>query len=205
VTKELNLKELERKALTSYHQDGLIDIFASLYIIGFSVGIFLDYIWDFSFGVLIPGFLVVLVVPLWIAAKRKITMPRIGYVNFGTKGKSKITAIFVGLLVLGVAFFFAFTLYLESSWLGFILENGLIAIGIGALLLASLFGYATGIKRFYAYGIIAFTLFAIGYLFEIFFAYIVLALGLTLLSAGIAVLTSFIRRYPLKGDQSFAK
>ena len=103
------IKELERKVYTSQHQDGLIDIFASIYIIGFSIGILLDYIWDFSFGVLLPGILVVLVVPLWITAKRRITMPRIGYVNFGTRGKTKITAIFTGILVLGTAFFFAFT------------------------------------------------------------------------------------------------
>ena len=205
MTKEINLKEIEKKAYTSYHQDGLIDIFASVYIIGFSVGILLDYIWDFSFGVLIPGFLVVVVVPLWIAAKRKITMPRVGYVNFGTKGKSKITAIFVGILALGVAFFFAFALYIESSWLAFILENGMIVVAIGVFFICSLFGYATGIKRLYAYGIFAMALFAVGYLFEIFFAYIVLALGLTVLSAGIALLTSFIKKYPLKGDQSFAK
>jgi hypothetical protein len=198
------MKEIERKAYTSYHQDGLIDIFACVYIVGFSIGILLDYIWDFSFGVLIPGFLVVLVVPLWIAAKRKITVPRVGYVNFGTRGKSKMTAIFLGILVLGVAFFFAFSLYLESSWLRFIIDNGMIAIGIGALTVCSLFGYATGIKRLYAYGIVALALFAVGYFFEIFFAYIVFALGLIVLSAGIVLLVRFVRKYPLKGDQSLA-
>lgn len=204
MTKQLDMKEIERKAYTSYHQDGLIDIFACVYIVGFSIGILLDYIWDFSFGVLIPGFLVVLVVPLWIAAKRKITVPRVGYVNFGTRGKSKMTAIFLGILVLGVAFFFAFSLYLESSWLRFIIDNGMIAIGIGALTVCSLFGYATGIKRLYAYGIVALALFAVGYFFEIFFAYIVFALGLIVLSAGIVLLVRFVRKYPLKGDQSLA-
>jgi hypothetical protein len=198
------MKEIERKAYTSYHQDGLIDIFACVYIVGFSIGILLDYIWDFSFGVLIPGFLVVLVVPLWIAAKRKITVPRVGYVNFGTRGKSKMTAIFLGILVLGVAFFFAFSIYLESSWLRFIIDNGMIAIGIGALTVCSLFGYATGIKRLYAYGIVALALFAVGYFFEIFFAYIVFALGLIVLSARIVLLVRFVRKYPLKGDQSLA-
>lgn len=204
MTKQLDMKEIERKAYTSYHQDGLIDIFACVYIVGFSIGILLDYIWDFSFGVLIPGFLVVLVVPLWIAAKRKITVPRVGYVNFGTRGKSKMTAIFLGILVLGVAFFFAFSIYLESSWLRFIIDNGMIAIGIGALTVCSLFGYATGIKRLYAYGIVALALFAVGYFFEIFFAYIVFALGLIVLSARIVLLVRFVRKYPLKGDQSLA-
>jgi len=205
MTKQVDLKELERKAYTSYHQDGLIDIFASIYIIGFSIGILLDFNWDFSLGVLIPGILVVLVLPLWISAKRKITMPRIGYVNFGTRGKTKLTAIFVGLTVLGIAFFFAFALFVETSWLQVIIENGMIAVGLGALAVSALFGYATGIKRLYAYGIIALTLFAIGYFFNIFFAYIVFVLGLTVLSAGFALLIEFVRKYPLKGEHSFAK
>ena len=198
---QLDLKELQRKAYTSYHQDGLIDIFACIYIIGFSIGILLDYIWDFSLGVLLPGILVVLVVPLWITAKRKITMPRIGYVNFGTKGKTKITAIFTGILVLGTALFFAFSLFIESSWLKIIIENGMIAVGIGALLVSILFGYASGLRRLYAYGIIALTLFAIGYIFGIFFAYIIFVLGLTVLSGGAALLIRFTRKYPIKGDQ----
>lgn len=183
----------------------MIDIFASIYIIGFSIGILLDYIWDFSFGVLLPGILVVLVVPLWITAKRRITMPRIGYVNFGTRGKTKITAIFTGILVLGTAFFFAFTLYIESSWLHFIIENGMIAVGIGALLFSSVFGYATGIKRLYVYGMTALTLFTVGYLFEIFFAYIIFVLGLAVLSVGFALLILFVRKYPVKGDQPLVK
>jgi hypothetical protein len=205
VTQKLDLKELERKVFASYHQDGLIDIFACIYIIGFSIGILLDYLWDFSLGVLLPGILVVLVVPLWIKAKRKITMPRIGYVNFGTRGKTKITVIFAGILVLGTAFFFAFALYIESSWLQFIIENGMIEVGIGALLVSSLFGYATGVKRLYVYGMIALTLFTVGYFFEIFFAYIIFVLGLVVLSVGIALLIVFVRKYPAKGDQALAK
>lgn len=201
MTKELDLKELQRKAYTSYHQDGLIDIFTSIYIIGFSIGILLDYIWDFSLGVLIPGFLVVLVVPLWVTAKRKITMPRIGYVNFGTKGKAKISAIFIGILVLGVAFFFAFALFIESSWLNLIIENAMIAVGIGALIVGSLFGYASGLKRLYAYGIIALALFTAGYLLEVFFAYVIFVVGLTVVSWGAALLIRFVRKYPIKGDQ----
>ena len=205
MTKKLDLKELEKKAYTSYHRDGLLDIFASIYIIGFSIGILLDFIWDFSFGLLIPGFLVVLVVPLWITAKRKITVPRIGYVNFGTRNKKTISALFGGIFGLGIVVFFAFTLTTKPSWLDFVIENGMIVVGLVALAISVLFGYTTGIKRLHVYGTIAITLFAIGYIFEIFFAYIVLALGLTVLSAGIALLTSFIKKYPLKGDQSFAK
>ena len=105
--KEPNLKEIERKAYMSYHQDGLLDIFAGLYVLGFGLGIFVDLILDFGMGmILMPAVFVSLALPLWIAAKRRITMPRIGFVNFGIRGANKLTAIFIGTMVAGFAFRF---------------------------------------------------------------------------------------------------
>ncbi len=202
VAKEPNLKEIERKTYISYHQDGLLDIFASLYIVGFSIGILLDFIWDYSFGLFIPGFLVILVLPLWIAAKRKITMPRIGYVKFGTGGK-KVTIIFTGLMVVGAFFFLAFALLVKSSsWADFIFTNGLILVGIGGLTISFLFGYATGLKRLYAYGVLALALFVGGHFLSVFFAYLVLMLGVAVMLVGSYLLIQFVRKYPLKGEDS---
>ena len=132
-------------------------------------------------------------------------MPRIGYVNFGTRGKTKITTILIGLTVLGTAFLLAFALFVETSWLQFIIENGMIVVGLGALVVSVLFGYASGLKRLNVYGIIALILFVAGYLFDIFFAYVVFALGLTVLLAGSLLLIRFVRKYPLKGEQLLAK
>jgi len=44
LTKKPNLKEIQRKAYTSYHQDVLIDIFASVYITVFAAGILMDFL-----------------------------------------------------------------------------------------------------------------------------------------------------------------
>ena len=111
VNKEPNLKEIERKAYMSYHQDGLLDIFAGLYILGFGFGIFIDIVLDFGLGaIIIPGGFIALALPIWFAAKRKITMPRIGFVNFGIRGGNKLMAIFIGLAVLGLAFALVFPL-----------------------------------------------------------------------------------------------
>jgi hypothetical protein len=96
VTKEPNLKEIEKRAYMSYHQDGLLDIFAGLYILGFGLGIIMDVLWEFGFGVIMPAILIATVLPIWIEAKRKITMPRIGFVNFGTRGANKLTAFDCG-------------------------------------------------------------------------------------------------------------
>jgi hypothetical protein len=199
-----NLKEIQKKAYTSYHQDGLLDIFASAYILTFATGILMDFLWDFSFGVILPGFLLALILPMWIAAKRRITIPRIGFVKFGRQGSEKVTATLTGLTALGVAILFLFALFHAGSaqWLNVIIENGMIAIGFGALAVCLVFGYAMGLKRLYAYGIIALTFFVVGHIIGIFFAYVVIALGITVAATGVNLLVNFVRKYPLKGEKA---
>lgn len=208
MTEEPNLKEIERRAYMSYHQDGLLDIFAGLYILAFGLGIFATIIWDYSFGLIIPGGLIAVIIPVWISAKRKITIPRIGYVNFGIRGANKLTAIFIGMLVLGLGAFFAFTLV--SSQGGsmqlhdLIFENGMLIVGFGSLIVCVLFGYSIGLKRLYVYGIIAAIALVIGHLTGIFFAYILFALAIVVIVTGFAVLINFVKKYPLKGDKAIA-
>jgi hypothetical protein len=210
VNEEPNLKEIERRAYMSYHQDGLLDIFAGLYILGFGLGIFMDIIWDFGMGViLIPGGLIAVALPIWIAVKRKITMPRIGFVKFGPAGgTSKLMAIFIGLAVAGLGFFLVFTLATFQSgsrqWLDFIFQNGMLIVGFGSLAVCILFGYSMGLKRLYAYGLLAAVSLVIGHFLGIFFAYILFALGITVMVTGVAVLINFVRTYPLKGDKAIA-
>jgi hypothetical protein len=209
VTKEPNLKEIERRAYMSYHQDGLLDIFAGLYILGFGLGIYMDIIWEFGFGMIMPGILVAAVLPIWIAAKRKITMPRIGFVNFGIRGATKFTAFFIGLMVVGLGVFSVFTLATfqggSRQWLDLIFQNGMLIVGFGSLAVCFLFGYSMGLKRLYAYGLIAVIVLVIGHFMGIFFAYILLALGLMVMVMGIALLIGFVRKYPLQGDKAIAE
>jgi hypothetical protein len=209
MTDEPNLKEIERKAYISYHQDGLLDIFAGLYILGFGLGIFMQIIWNLSFGIIIPAILVTTVLPIWIAAKRKITMPRIGFVNFGTRGVNKLTAVFLGTMVAGLFAFFAFTFATSQSglrqWLDLIVQNGMLVVGLGSLSVCALFGYTMGLKRLYAYGLLAAISLVIGHFMGIFFGYIIMALGITVMAVGFVLLTDFVRKYPLKGDKAIAE
>jgi len=210
VTKEPNLKEIERKTYMSYHQDGLLDIFAGMYILGFGLGISIDVIWDFSMGIiLIPGAFIAVAFPIWIAAKRRITMPRIGFVNFGVRGANKLTAIFVGLSVVGLGVFSVFTLATfqggSRQWLDLIFQNGMLIVGFGSLAICILFGYSMGLKRLYAYGLLAMIALVIGHFTSIFFAYILLALGITVITTGAALLISFVKNYPPKGDKAIVE
>ena len=209
MAKEPNLKEIERRAYMSYHQDGLLDIFAGLYILGFGLGILMEVLWEFGFGVIMPAILIATVLPIWIAAKRKITMPRIGYVNFGTRGANKLTAVFIGTMVAGLGAFFIYSLATFQSearqWLDLVVQNGMLVVGFGTLAVCALFGYTMGLKRLYAYGLLAFIVLVIGHLTGIFFAYIISALGITVMLSGFTLLIGFVRKYPIKGDKAIVK
>lgn len=209
MTKEPNLKEIQRKAYMSYHQDGLLDIFSGLYILGFGLGIFMSTIWEYTFGIILPGILMATVIPIWIGAKRKITMPRIGFVNFGFRGASKVTAIFIGIMVVGLGAMFAFTFATVQSgsrqWLDLIFQNGMLIVGFGSLAVSLLFGYSLGLKRLYVYGLLSVISLVIGHFAGISFAYILIALGTIVMVTGIALLIGFVRKYPLKGESAIAE
>jgi hypothetical protein len=193
----------------SYHQDGLLDIVIAVYILGFGFGVWVDMTWEIGIGLTLPAILIAIVLPIWIAAKRKITMPRIGYVNFGIRGTNKLFAIFIGLMVAGLGAFFAFTLAVSQGgppreWLDIIFQNGLLVVGAGSLAVCVLFGYSMGLKRLYAYGVITLTALVIGHFTGIFFAYILLALGIMVMATGLALLIGFVKKYPLQGDKAIA-
>ncbi len=208
MTKQNTLREIEKKAYMSYHQDGLLDIFVGLYAIAFGLGMIADKILEFGFGAIMPAILIAIVLPIWIEAKRKITMPRIGFVKFGTRGSNKLFALLLGLAVAGLGVFMLFGVFLATGqigrpwWIEILFQYGMIWIGLGSAVIGSLFAYTMGLKRLYGYGLLTFALFASGHFLSIPFEYLLLAIGSVIIASGAALLVQFIRRYPLpKGAQ----
>ena len=208
MTKQNNPREIEKKAYMSYHQDGLIDIVIGFYALSFGLGIVADKILDFSFAAIMPGILIAIVLPIWIQAKRKITMPRIGFVKFGARGSNKLFALLLGLAVAALGVFMLFSVFLTTGqigrpwWIEILFQYGMIWIGLGAAVIGSLFAYTMGLKRLHGYGLLTLALFVSGYFLSIPFEYFVLAIGSVIIASGAALLVQFIRRYPLpKGAQ----
>ena len=201
MNKQETLREIEKKAYMSYHQDGLLDIVIGVYALSFGLGIIADTMWDFSFAVIMPGILIAIVLPIWIQAKRKITMPRIGFVNFGARGSNKLFAVFVGLTVAGIGVLFLFTLATVQNgrpeWIETVFQYGMIVIGLGAAVIASLFAYTMGLKRLHGYGLLMLALFTSGYFLSIPFQYLLIAVGSVIIASGVALLVQFTRKYPL--------
>ncbi len=210
--KETSLREVEKKTYMSYHQDGLIDIFVGVYVLLFALGILLMTVTDFSTWFVIPAIFPAIMVPVWISAKKRITMPRIGYVKFGIRGANKLMAIFLGLVVAGLGAFMLLGLgaFLGQGWAltlrNLISPNSLIIIGVSAATISCLFAYTMGLKRLYAYGLLTLVLFLTGHFITIPFGYLLVTIGLVIIINGFVLLMRFIQKYPLtQGDKAIAK
>lgn len=208
----MSLKEVEKKTYMSYHQDGVLDIFLGVYVLMFSLGILLMTLTDSGMWFLIPAIFISIMVPVWIPAKKRITMPRIGYVKFGSRGANKLMAIFLGLMVAGLGAFMMFSLgaFLGQGWAltlrNLIIPNSMIIIGVSAAAISCLFAYTMGLKRLYAYGLLALVLLFAGHFTIIPFAYSLLIIGLVMIINGSILLVQFIRKYPLpQGDETHVK
>lgn len=196
----VNLREVEKRTYSSYHQDGIIDIFIGTYIILFATSILVNNILDLSTWFVIPAIFPALIVPVWMALKKRITIPRIGYVKFKATGVNKLTSLFIGTLVAGVFAFFLFAFGSTQTWAlelrNIVTQNGMLLIGLGAFIISSLFGYTIGLKRLYAYGALALALFGLLQFITFPFEYILFAIGLIIITCGIILLTRFVQKYP---------
>ena len=90
MSEKLNLKELERKAWRSFFDDGLWDIYLGLLLALMGVSAFMGRM-ELSevthMGIYI-GLLIIIMLLMW-AAKRFITVPRIGRVKFGAERQKR--------------------------------------------------------------------------------------------------------------------
>ena len=202
VTKQDTLREVEKKAYMSYHQDGLLDIVIGVYALSFGLGIVADKILEFGFATIMPAIMISIVLPIWIIAKRKITMPRIGFVKFGTRGSNKLFALLLGLSVAGLGVLMLFGVFIMGQnsrpfWFEILFQYGMIWIGLGAAVIGSLFAYTMGLKRLHSYGLLTLALFVSGYFLSIPFEYLLFAVGSVIVASGAVLLARFIRKYPL--------
>ena len=88
MTPDINLKELEKKAWMSTHEDGFADIIIGMLLVFFAVMPFIDELigrWYILIMVLCPCLFSSLLIYF---GKRNITAPRIGFAKFGAERKA---------------------------------------------------------------------------------------------------------------------
>lgn len=191
--KKLDLKEIERKAWTSYFEDGLWDIFLGLLVLTGGIRGLTDNLWFYL--MLLPAALAPTL------GKRFITIPRMGLVKFGPARKVKRERMGT-VLVISVLVTLALLLLSHSGLaLPKIPISPIIAIFYAGALGAV--AYYMDFRRLYAYGL----LFAVSELLWGRFGkpigpIVDTVSGIVILLVGLVVFIRFLRKYPLPTERA---
>lgn len=195
MTQNINMTELERKAFTSYHEDGIVDIFAGAWLLFFGIfSMCTDRPW-------FAGMFPVYGLPLFALAKKKITVPRIGYVKFSQQRRSLMFIVYLWIAILFTVFGIVYYTDNSPSWIYTLLYNyPKLLFGIIIGLLFFVCALVTRIFRFYAYAGLIVAVSVIGHVFgpHIQYEYFPVGLGVLILSVGFVVLIQFIQTYPVE-------
>jgi hypothetical protein len=203
MSEHMNLKALERKAYTSYHQDGIVDIFLGLATLTLGIMLlpmFIEntyYLWGGTFIIWVISY---------AGVKRSITVPRIGYVEFQKGRRIRVMFLVVFLLFLNLAFFLFMAFGLLTPELNLLLNQyGLLVIGVAVGGLFVFFGWVVQIYRLGIYGAVTFVGFVLAHVFLLHFSYPVILLGGFISGSGFVLIYRFLKKYPKidSGDQPY--
>jgi len=193
MAEKINLKEIERKVYTSYHQDGLVDIAVALIPLAFGIMMILDMPW-------MGGVFAVVGISIYVAAKKTLTVPRIGFVKFATYRVKAMQTLAIGVLSLFMLFGVVAFMQTEGggtpAWLLFAIENHMLVIGVSVAASLCAAGYTLRVNRMYGYALLALVMFVAGHFLYYPLYYYMILLGSLILLFGLAMLIRFVRRNP---------
>jgi hypothetical protein len=208
----INLKELERKAWTSYFQDGLWDIFLGLLLLAMAISALLsDVGFSESWGMaILIGLQVLAMLVLW-AGKKIITVPRMGRVKFGPKRKAKLNwvrvVLFISVLVGAGVFLVASAMRgNRPEWLNAAFFAPAAWV-VNAIVVFSLGAYFLDFSRLYLIGV----MYALAVPLDIVFRKLTdidlsfMAFGapaMVILFVGLVMFVRFLRDYPLLPEEA---
>ena len=190
-----DLKTLAQRVYLSYHQDGVIDLLIGWMAFAFGLCLFFD----------APAIALLAWLPLlsYIPIKNAITVPRLGYVQFGAeyglrqrKRLGAILASLLGLLVLAIA---VLVLVAPNALTG-LGDNAILIYGVVVAILLLLAGLLSRIGRLAVYGLLCAVLAVAGALAGLPDYLLFIVLGLIILLVGAILLVCFIRKYPPTQD-----
>ncbi len=200
----VDLKDLERKIYLSYHQDGLVDIFLGIGLI--LIGIILHPI----LGENVPTVAMIMImfsVFIYASLKREITIPRMGYVEFLPKRKTRFALlIFTIVLITNIPLVIVLLLtvgqQISPAVFDFVTTYLLIIFGVYGAGIFTLCGFLSEIRRFFGYGVTTLIVFIFSYFLFLHFSLPVIGVGIIITIVGFFQLVWFLRKYPKsdKGD-----
>lgn len=213
MSEDIDLKALEKRAYRSTFEDGIWDLFIGLIILSLGLAPLFGLISNFSelWDIIIPSLIInILAFLVFYLGKKYITIPRIGYVKFGSKRKLKQLKLKIFLLLVFFVNVILFILPLIGITDYIQIEPLLITLilGFGAFTLPfCVVAYFLDFARLYYY---AFSI-GIGFFLEYFLTPIVGypfdtiitfgLIGVIIIVIGLYYFIYFLKKYPLPKEE----
>ena len=152
MTDKINLKKIEKKAWTSYFQDGLWDIFLGILLINFGLAPFIEDITGTTY--LLSYCIIIFIAYLtFYSGKKYITIPRLGKTEFSKKRKTRQIKTTI---ILAISVIFGLIMFIVAATNLLSFDNNAytaaIIFGINAIIVFSLMAYYLDFPRLYLYG-----------------------------------------------------
>lgn len=197
-----SLKDLEKKAYLSYHDDGLLECFIGLFILVFGIGMQFD-----TVGYL-GGTVPALGIPLYAALKKKLILPRIGLVQFGPERKFRMkkehvfyVVFFAMTALMGVVVFIGFERVTGDVEM-FVKRFVMLPMGVIGMIAFSAVAYWKQIPRYGLHAGLMLLFVIIGPLLNVAHPHYFMTLGVLILGIGIVVTVRFFRKYPKTTEEA---
>jgi len=203
---EIDLKELERVALRSYHADGLIDIFMGGYLMFIGLNFFIEseYSFPLLWAIHIMGTL------LYNIVKKRVTYPRLGFVRLTKETRRRIALecmiviIIAGFVTLKGLFYHMGVPENAPRFVLLVNKYNLLFQGGVLALIFLMLGKIMNLSRLSYYSILSLTVFSSAYLylgspftFSLQNAGVPLTIiGIIVMGVRVMCLQRFIERYP---------
>ncbi|MFX1565741.1 MAG: hypothetical protein ACFFCH_07110, partial [Promethearchaeota archaeon] len=130
------------------------------------------------------------------AAKKSITVPRMGYVEFSPSRRYRLVFLFSILVIVNLVIFAIMESGFSAEAVVFLNQFGLLVIATVGGGLFAMFGWGTKIYRLLGYGVVTFLAFSMAHVLVLPITYPIIALGIAISGLGFVLLYQFLRRYP---------
>jgi len=192
-----DLRQIERKAWLSYHQDGLMEIaFGLLLLFAFAGSIADQFHWIAYLPLLLVG-------PSLALAKRLVTAPRMGSVRFGPARMARKRRAVLVIALLVAATMLVPVIGGGREWLH--AHSAFVSVGLGVWIFAAFaaIAYWLQLARMYGVGVLFGGAFTLTELLDT--PLPLLAAGAIVALSGVVRLVGFLRRYPLPTTDDVAR
>lgn len=210
ITENIDLKEIEKKTWRSTLEDGILDIYFGISVLGIGVGMSLGPILPDPLDIFIPFIFIAIGLFFFLTAKKLIVQPRLGVVKFGYKRKGRKIKILIVLSINLIVLIILFVIRFYNPELSLEFPGYLDGLIIGLLFITApvcFAGYFIDYPRFYFIGLLVGISFFLSDIFSLFIpepfdTLTVFGIVTTIIiSLGIVSLVKFIKKYPMPKEE----